>query len=41
MDDWKHLGLINALLARQADTPAPSPFSSPWETSGPANLDNF
>jgi hypothetical protein len=28
MDEWKRLGLINALLARQADTPAPSPLSS-------------
>lgn len=28
MDEWKRLGLINALLARQADTPTPSPLSS-------------
>ncbi|OGA17297.1 MAG: hypothetical protein A3H32_15115 [Betaproteobacteria bacterium RIFCSPLOWO2_02_FULL_63_19] len=28
MDEWTRLGLINALLARQADTPATSPLSS-------------
>jgi len=38
MDDWKHLGLINALLARQADTPAPTPLSS--LSRGLLGLDN-